>query len=131
MKIIHKPGKRKSSIARATLTEGKGIVRINNMLIDQYQPKLSRMKLREPLILAGDIINKINLTINVRGGGVASQSEAARLAVARALVAYDKKLEKIFLSYDRNLIVADVRRKETHKPNCRGKARSKKQKSYR
>ena len=131
MKIIHKSGKRKTAIARATLSEGNGIVRINNALIDEYQPKLSRLKLREPLLLAGDVVNKVNISINTSGGGVNSQAEAARLATARALVAYDKKLEKVFLNYDRNLLVADVRRKETHKPNCRGKARAKKQKSYR
>ena len=131
MKIIHKSGKRKSAIARATLREGKGIVRINNVLMDEYQPKLSRLKLREPLLLAGDVVNKVNISINVAGGGINSQAEAARLSAARALVAYDKKLEKVFLNYDRNLLVADVRRKETHKPNCRGKARAKKQKSYR
>ncbi|MBW2980212.1 30S ribosomal protein S9 [Candidatus Woesearchaeota archaeon] len=131
MKIIHKSGKRKTAIARATLNEGKGIVKINNILIDEYQPKLSRLKLREPLLLAGDVVNKVNISINSTGGGINSQAEAARLAVARALVAYDKKLEQVFLNYDRNLLVADVRRKETHKPNCHGKARAKKQKSYR
>ena len=131
MKIIHKSGKRKTAIARATLNEGKGIVKINNMLIDEYQPKLSRLKIREPLLLAGDVVSKVNITINTAGGGVNSQAEAARLAAARALVAYDKKLEKVFHNYDRNLLVADIRRKETHKPNCHGKARAKKQKSYR
>jgi small subunit ribosomal protein S9 len=131
MKIIHKSGKRKTAIARATLSEGRGIVKINNVPIDEYQPKLSRLKLREPLLLAGDAVNKVNISVNVAGGGVNSQAEAARLAAARALVAHDKKLEKVFLNYDRNLLVADVRRKETHKPNCRGKARAKKQKSYR
>lgn len=131
MKIIHKSGKRKTAIARATLKEGKGMVKINSVLLDEYKPKLSRLKLREPLLLAGDSVNKVNISINVSGGGINSQAEAARLAAARALVAYDKKLEKVFLSYDRTLLVADVRRKETHKPNCAGKARSKKQKSYR
>ncbi len=131
MKIIHKSGKRKSAIARATLTEGNGTVRINNMLLDEYTPKLSMMKIKEALILAGDTCKSVNIDINVKGGGTSSQAEAARLAAARALVAYDKKLEKVFLNYDRILLVADVRRKETHKPNCRGKARAKKQKSYR
>ncbi len=106
-------------------------MRINNVIIDKYEPKLSRMKLREALILAGDTISGVNITINVAGGGISSQAEAARLATARALVAHDKKLEKVFLSYDMNFLVADVIRKETNKPNCRGKARSKKQKSYR
>ncbi len=131
MKIIHKSGKRKTAIARATLKAGKGLVKINNIALDEYKPKLSRLKLREPLLLAGDVVSKVNISINVTGGGINSQAEAARLAASRALVAFDRKLEKVFHNYDRNLLVADVRRKETHKPNCHGKARSKKQKSYR
>jgi len=133
MKIIITSGKRKRAIARATLKQGKGKIRINNTLIDIYQPKLYRLKLREPLILAGDIINGIDIDVNVSGGGIASQAEASRLAIARALVEYTKseRLKEKFLKYDRQLLVADVRRKESSKPNRHGKARAKKQKSYR
>jgi small subunit ribosomal protein S9 len=131
MKPIHISGKRKSAVARATLTEGSGRVRVNRTLIEVYEPKVARMKLREPLLLAGDVVNKVDIDVDVNGGGPTSQAEAARLAMARVLAAYDKKLEDVFLKYDRHLMVADVRRKETHKPNRHGKARSKTQKSYR
>lgn len=132
-KVIHTSGKRKGAIARATLKPGSGIVRINNGLIDLYQPKLYRLKLREPLLLAGNLINDVNINIKVRGGGIASQVNAARLAVAKAVLEYAKseRLKEQFLKYDRTLLVADVRRKETHKPNRHGKARAKKAKSYR
>ena len=73
----------------------------------------------------------VNINVRVSGGGYNAQAEAARLAIARALVQHSKKLEKVFLNYDRHLIVADIRRKETHKPNRHGKARAKRQKSYR
>jgi ribosomal protein S9 len=53
------------------------------------------------------------------------------LAIARALVEKDKKLKEVFLDYDRQLLVADVRQKESAKPNSHGKARAKRQKSYR
>ena len=129
-KIIHTSGKRKSAIARATLKPGKGRVRINSQMIDVHEPKLARMKLQEPLLLAENPAD-IDIEVNVIGGGVISQAEAARLAIARALARYNKKLEKVFLNYDRQLMVADVRRKEPRKPNTAGKARSKKQKSYR
>ena len=92
---------------------------------------MNQRKVSEPVILAGDVATKANVRINVHGGGVSSQAEACRLALARALVEFDKKLEKTFLEYDRQLLVADVRRKETRKPNTHGKARSKRQKSYR
>lgn len=118
------------AIARATLKAGKGKVKVNNQMLDIYEPKLSRLKIQEPLILAGDISN-VDINVNIRGGGMASQAEAARLAISRALVQHSKKLEKVFLNYDRNLLVADVRRKEASKPNCQGQARSKVQKSYR
>ncbi len=131
VKIIHVAGKRKRAIAKATLRAGKGIVRINNQLIDNYEPKLARLKLREPLILAGDVAKSVDISVRVSGGGFNAQAEAARLAIARALVQSSKKLEKVFLSYDRHLIVADVRRKEQCKPNRHGKARAKRQKSYR
>lgn len=130
-KIIHFRGKRKRAVARATLKEGTGKVRVNGRLLDSWQPKLARMKIREPLLLAEDIPSKLDIDVTVDGGGFMSQAEAARLAIARSLVAFNKKLEEVFLKYDRQLLVADVRRKETHKPNRHGKARGKTQKSYR
>lgn len=133
MKNIHASGKRKTAIARATLRQGNGLVIINNIPIDFIHPKMPRLKLREPLILAGDVANKVDIDVNVVGGGVTSQAEASRLAIAKALVDFTKsdKLKETFLNYDRNLLVADVRRKETAKPNRHGQARSKVQKSYR
>lgn len=131
MKLIHASGKRKRATARATLREGKGVVRINGKLLDVYEPKIARMKIREPLILAGDVSGKVDIDVNVSGGGFISQADASRLVVAKALSQHDKKLTETFLSYDRQLMVADVRRKETRKPNRHGKARAKTQKSYR
>ena len=130
MKIIHTSGKRKRAIARATLKPGTGIVRINGKLLENMTPKLYRMKLMEPFILVESVADKINVSINVKGGGVNGQTEAARLAIGRALAQYDKKLEKVLLNYDRQLLVADIRRKEVYKPND-SKARAKRQKSYR
>jgi len=133
MKIVTASGKRKRAIARATIRAGNGLVKINNRVLDFYEPKLSRLKLREPLIIAGGLINKINIDVNVFGGGISSQADASRLAIAKALVEFSKndKLKEDFLNYDRNLLVADVRRKEPAKPNRHGQARAKRQKSYR
>lgn len=131
MKVIHVSGSRKSAVARATLKPGAGIVRINSKLLETVTPKIYQMRIKEPLKIAGDTANNINIDVKVQGGGVASQADAARLAIARALVALDNNLQKDFLDYDRTLLIADIRRKETHKPNCHGKARAKRQKSYR
>ena len=132
-KSVHVSGKRKTAVARATASEGKGRVTINNISLDLYTPVLSRERIYEPLRLAGSQVNKIDVSVSVNGGGVSAQSDAARLAIAKALVAFtkSKSLEKTYQDYDRQLLVADVRRKEVHKPNRHGKARARTQKSYR
>jgi small subunit ribosomal protein S9 len=129
---INTSGRRKRSIARATLTEGKGIVRINSKLLDHYQPTLSRLKIMEPLMIASDISKKIDIEVQVNGGGYQSQTEAIRLAIARAMVQYskDKTLKQRFLDYDKHLLIADVRFAEASKPND-SKPRASRQKSYR
>lgn len=132
MKVVHVSGKRKRAIARATIKQGVGKVRINHVLLQNYTPTMARQKLEEPLVLAGDVPRTVDINVNVNGGGIASQAEASRLVIAKALIQWtkDKKLESQFLNYDRHLLVADVRRKETRKPND-SKARAKRQKSYR
>ena len=132
-KVIVASGKRKSAIARAVVRQGTGRILVNNRLLEYYEPQIARMKLEEPLILSGDSASKVDIAIDVKGGGVMGQAEAARLALAKGILAFtrDKKLEKTFLDYDRHLLVADVRRKEVRKPNRHGKARAATQKSYR
>lgn len=129
--MIHTSGKRKSAIARATLKPGKGKVRVNNTFLDSYTNNVLKLKIQEPLILAGEVLKEVDINIKVSGGGINGQAEAARLAIGRALAQYDKKLEKEFETYDRQLLVADVRRKESRKPGRHSKARAKTQKSYR
>lgn len=131
MKIIHGKGRRKMAVAKATLYSGSGVVRINSQLLQTLQESMYKQKMMEPLNLAGETVNNVNIDVNVMGGGINSQAEASRLAIAKALCSYNKKLQKEFLEYDRALLVADVRRKEPRKPNRHGKARSKTQKSYR
>src|SRR3989338_849626 len=129
-KIIQTIGKRKSAIAKATLSAGKGVVRINHQLLDSIKPELLKQRLMEPLLLSDDNWQKVDINVIVNGGGVQGQTEAARLAIDRALVEFNKKLKKPFLDYDRHLLIADVGFKETRKPND-SKARSARQKSYR
>ena len=131
-KMIHASGKRKSAIARATLKPGKGKVRINNNLLESITPKMVMLRIMEPIEIAGDIANEVDIDVIVRGGGQMGQAEAARLVVAKTLLKYskDKTLEQKYIAYDRHLLVSDVRRKETRKPGD-SKARAKRQKSYR
>src|SRR3989344_7695941 len=130
MKNIQTKGKRKRSIARATVKVGKGTVTINGRLLQHYGDQVLMLRMQEPLLLAGDIAKAVDVQVSVNGGGVNGQADASRVAIARALVQYDDKLKKIFDDYDRLLLVADVRRKEVRKPND-SKARAARQKSYR
>ncbi len=96
--------------------------------------KISRMRIKEPLLLSGDLAKKIDITINVRGGGTTGQTDAARMSVARGLVNFfkSKELRQKFISYDRNLLVFDYRRTEPHKPSrSRAGSRRHKQRSKR
>jgi small subunit ribosomal protein S9 len=100
-------------------------------MLDVFEPKLARMKIKEPLLLVGDIASKVHIDINVYGGGVMSQVDAIRQAMGKALSEFGgEKIRKMLLQYDRALLVADTRYKETCKPND-SKARAKRQKSYR
>jgi len=134
VKIVHTVGKRKTAIARATVREGKGRIRINKIPIELFGPKYLNMKLMEPIVLAGDVINTMDIDITVKGGGVAGQIDAARTALGKAIVEFTGNMEikKRFLEYDRTLLVSDARRTEPHKPSRSTKGpRAKRQKSYR
>jgi small subunit ribosomal protein S9 len=126
-------GKRKTAIAKAEIKEGTGKITINKANYQNLH-KFDVLRMKEPLLITERIIGKINfdVIISVHGGGEKSQIEAARLALARAIVKFTEssELEKEFTEYDRNLLVADIRRKEAYKPGD-SKARRKRQTSYR
>lgn len=131
-KVINTSGKRKSAVARATVKSGVGRVRINRIPLEIYQPELSRLKILEPLNLAGKRIDKVDVSVTVEGGGYMGQADAARTAVARGLIEYfdDPELRDLYLQYERGLVVNDPRQREPKHPLGRG-ARKKRQKSYR
>jgi len=126
-------GKRKTAIAKASIKDGTGIVTINKKPIEAF-PMLQQLELKEPLIIAEQVLGKLNfdISVNVASGGSASRVEASRLAIARAIVEFtkDEKVRLAFVAYDRNMLVADIRRKEAYKPGD-SKARAKRQTSYR
>jgi small subunit ribosomal protein S9 len=132
MKVVVASGKRKSAVARATVRKGRGMVRVNNMPIDIFEPHLARVMIMEPLILAGDRSTKVDVEVNVQGGGVIGQAGASRTAIAKGLVQFleDDELQALYTKYDRSLLVSDPRRKLPKNPQGRG-ARKKHQKSYR
>ena len=132
IKVVTTSSKRKTAVARATIKKGLGRVRINKQPLEIYTPELARLKITEPLKLAGTRANKVDISVKVQGGGVMGQADATRTAIARGLVQFykDKTLKELYLSHDRSLLVDDPRRKEPKHPLGRG-ARKKRQKSYR
>jgi small subunit ribosomal protein S9 len=133
MKITVSSGKRKTAIARATVREGTGRIHINKTPLNNFTPLMARQIIEEPLMIAGpDIASKVDIRVNVRGGGVMGQAQASRIAIARGLVDFTKNadLRKAYVEYDRTLMAGDSRRKEKKKFGGPG-ARAKKQKSYR
>jgi len=133
-RIVVVTGKRKTAVARARVKPGLGIVTINDVTLDLWQPEYERIKIREPLLLADELSQKVDIKVIVRSGGVSSQADAIRQAIAKGMVEFfnDEKLKKIYLDYDRNLLVYDPRRTEPHKPSrSRKGARRHKQRSKR
>ena len=132
-KIVHTTGSRKRAIARAVAKSGTGKVRINLKPIELLEPRYLRMRVNEPIQLSKGIADQIDIDVKVTGGGIWGQADAARTAIATALVDFsgDKELREIFVDYDRTLLVPDSRRTEPHKPSRskagprRGKQQSK------
>jgi small subunit ribosomal protein S9 len=132
-KVLVVSGKRKTATARAVAKPGMGKVRINRIPIEIFEPDIAREKIMEPLIQAGDEVWKqLDINIKVSGGGYMGQAEAARMAIANALLKWTKSahLRTLFVEYDRTMIVGDSRIKESKKFGGPG-ARARDQKSYR
>ena len=118
-KIVQVTGKRKTAVARDRVKPGLGLVTINDVPLDLWQPEYSRIKIREALLLADELSQKVDIKVIVKSGGVSSQTDAIQQAIAKGMVEFfnDEKLKKIYLDYDRNLLVYDPRRTEPHKPS--------------
>jgi small subunit ribosomal protein S9 len=131
-KILLVTGKRKTAIARAVFKTGRGKVTMNEFPVGNLSPELARARISEPLTLAGERLNTIDIRVKVHGGGVMGQAEAARMAIARGLVEFTRsaELRRLFTGFDRTMLAGDPRRKEPKKFGGPG-ARRRKQKSYR
>jgi len=131
-RVILVSGKRKTAIARAIVKNGSGKTFINGIPLLTYTPEVSRIKISEPLVLSGDRYKALDFNVRVSGGGVMGQAEAARMAIAKGLVAWTRssELRRTMTSYDRTMLAGDPRRKEPKKFGGPG-ARRREQKSYR
>ncbi len=126
-------GKRKSAVARAVIISGTGNISVNGKKYELL-PLFEKLRISEPIRLAQQVLGKIEFDakITVKGGGNVGQNEAARLALAKGIVKFSnsEELRQVYIKYDRNMLIADTRRKEAYKPGD-SKARRSRQTSYR
>ena len=131
--VTNTSGKKKTAVARATVRDGKGRVRINSRPIELVEPEMARLKMLEPFRIADeDLRDQVDVDVNIQGGGFAGQADAVRTAIARGLVEHknDAELRDAYMAFDRTLLVNDVRQSESKKWGGPG-ARARYQKSYR
>ena len=120
MEVINALGRRKSAVARVYLTEGTGKITINKRDLKEYFPsELVQFVVKQPLNLL-NVAEKYDIKVNLQGGGFTGQSQALRLAIARALVkinAEDKKALRAegFMTRDSR----EVERKKPGRPKAR------------
>lgn len=114
------------------MRDGRGRVFVNRRALEVYEPELARLKILEPLALAPELARRVDIEVDVEGGGFMGQADAVRTAIARGLIEWsgDPKVRELFKQHDWTLIKSDVRFKESKKPGGSG-ARAKYQKSYR
>ena len=114
MELIQTVGRRKTSVARANVRKGTGKIVINNKDSKDYFPTIVlHARVTQPLVKV-DSLSKYDISINVHGGGITGQSEAIRLAIARAMVEIDPAVKKA-LRAD-GLMTRDARKVERKKP---------------
>jgi small subunit ribosomal protein S9 len=125
-------GTRKSARATAAAVPGSGRVRINNVPVEMMMPSVARRRIMTPLVLSGEIRDKVDIDVSVSGGGFMGQAEAAAIAISRALVDQTRgqELRRRISEFDVHLLSGDFRRPETKKFGGPG-PRRRKQKSYR
>ena len=120
MEVVNALGRRKSAVARIFVSEGTGKITINKRDLAEYFPSsILQYVVKQPLQLL-DVVEKYDIKVNLDGGGYTGQSQALRLAIARALVKVneeDKKALKVqgFLTRDSRA----VERKKPGQPKAR------------
>lgn len=140
------PGQRKSSRAVATIAKGSGKVRINNMPAELMAPDVAKELVLTPLTLVSELRNRVDIDVQVHGGGFMGQAFASAVAISRALTGQEKggkdprehpftksvreEIRRKITEYDRHLLSGDSRQTESKKFGGPS-ARRRKQKSYR
>ncbi len=113
-------GRRKTSVARVTLSPGTGEWSVNGRELNEYFPRLAHRRRAEEALRTSAVDGQFNVFVRVRGGGITGQADAIRLGVARAVVAMDEEARPALRRS--GLLTRDSRKVERKKPG-RPKAR--------
>jgi small subunit ribosomal protein S9 len=113
MEVIHKIGRRKTSVARVYMSKGKGSITVNKKSYsDFFDTAILQYKIQQPFSLT-ETKDKFDLLVTVKGGGINGQAEAIRLAISRALVEFNEEFKPILKS--EGLMTRDPRMVERKK----------------
>jgi len=122
MEVVNTVGRRKSAVARVFVKQGTGKITINHKSLEDYFPlDILRYEVKQPLTVTSTE-GSYDVTINLDGGGIKGQAEAARLGIARALCEIDAEFRPVlkrsgFLTRDPR----EVERKKPGQPGARRK----------
>ena len=116
--MYHAVGKRKSAVARVWIKPGRGLITVNRKPIDEYiKRETDKLIIRQPLELT-DTLEKYDVSVNVRGGGISGQAGAIRHGLSRILVNINPEFRLTLKKAD--LLTRDSRVKERKKYGLRG-----------
>lgn len=113
-------GRRKTSTARVILRPGTGEWSVNGRPLNDYFPRMTHRRRADEALKVTELSGQYDAFVRVRGGGLTGQSDAVRLAVARAVVELDESHRPVLRSH--GLLTRDPRKVERKKPG-RPKAR--------
>jgi len=116
--VLWATGRRKEAVARVRLIPGTGTILVNHQPYDRYFPReMLRLAVRQPLLLTHQL-GKVDVLVNVEGGGLTGQAGAVRLGIARALTELDPALRGTLRGA--GLLTRDPRMKERKKYGRKG-----------
>ncbi|NLA74498.1 MAG: 30S ribosomal protein S9 [Deltaproteobacteria bacterium] len=116
--LWHAVGKRKTSVARVWLRPGTGVITVNDLALDKYITRDSGVEVVKQPLEVTETINKYDINVNVKGGGVIGQAGAIRHGISRVLVSINPEFRPALKKAE--LLTRDPRMKERKKYGQRG-----------